>query len=534
MERYDAIVIGAGHNGLTAAAVLAKAGRRVLVLERSARLGGAAFGERRADGFLFSSEGYASRLLEPHLVRDLDLAQYGLSMLPTQASYAIDTSTGRSIALHADERVRQRALSAASMRDAERFEELTAMVRRQGEVLKPLRAEAVRRPRPFLSFGPRRRFQQAVANLSAQGDGAAYEAATFWAASLGDILDQYLENPALKALIAVRSLAGIPLGPYAPGTASRLLEFPGFSAEAGLHGLGCYVAGGAGALADALAEALKEAGGEIRLEAAVSAVLLENGRAAGVVLESGEELQTQCVMSSLDVKRTFLTLFEWETLPKPFLGRVAKVQTSGCVAKLDLSLDALPEIPALPASWTKVPGDIVVSGGLGEIDGAFRDWGAQMPPRRTPLIVSLPSLVDASRAPARQHVMSVFVQYVPETLFDGPWSSDRREAFAMELLNHLGAVSPGLRDHVRDVRLLLPSDIETETGITGGSVFHVDEVPAQVLFNQPAPEGARYATVVPGLYLCGAGTHPGGGLTGEPGARAARVVDAVLAHGRRR
>lgn len=533
MERHDAIVIGAGHNGLTAAAVLAKSGRKVLVLERSARLGGAAFGELRADGFLFSSEGYASRLLEPHLIRDLDLARYGLAMLPTRASYAIDTESGTSVALHADAIDRARGIAAVSAKDAERFEELAAMVRRQGEVLRPLRAEAERPTRRF-SLKRGGRFEQAATNLAAQGEGVAYEAAIFWAASLGDTLDQYLENPALKALIAVRALAGIPLGPYAPGTASRLLEFPGFGSDTAAHGLGCYVAGGASALADALAEALKDAGGEIRLEAPVSAVLLENGRAAGVVLESGEELRTACVLSSLDVKRTFLTLFEWETLPKPFLGRVAKVQSSGCVAKLDLALDALPEFPALPAGWHKASGDIVVSQGLAAIEGAYRDWAAQMPPRRAPLIVSVPSLIDATRAPQRQHVLSVFAQFVPETLFDGPWSSDRRESFANELLETLGTVSPGLRDHVRDVRLLLPSDIETETGITGGSVFHVDEVPAQVLFNQPAPEAARYATVVPGLFLCGAGTHPGGGLTGEPGARAARVVDAILAQGRRR
>jgi len=533
MDRHDAIVIGAGHNGLTAACVLAKAGRKVLVLERASRLGGAAFGELRADGFLFSSEGYASRLLEPHLIRDLDLARFGLAMLPTRASYAIDAQNKTALVLHADAVDRARGIAAVSPRDAERFEELAAMVQRQAEVLRPLRAEAGRATRRF-SLRAKRRFQDAAVNLASQGNGAAYEAATFWAASLGDILDQYLENSALKALIAVRALAGIPLGPYAPGTASRLLEFPGFAGDTGAHGLGCYVAGGASALADALAATLREMGGEVRLETPVSAILLENGRAAGVVLESGDEVRTGCVLSSLDVKRTFLTLFEWETLPKPFLGRVAKVQASGCVAKLDLALDQLPEVPALPQGWHKTPGDIVVSGGLREIEGGYRDWAAQMPPRRTPLILSFPSLIDSSRAPRRQHVLSVFAQYVPETLFDGPWSSDRRESFAAQILEQLGTVIPGLADHVRDLRLLLPSDIETETGITGGSVFHVDEVPAQLLFNQPAPEAARYATVVPGLYLCGAGTHPGGGLTGEPGARAARVVDAALGQGRRR
>ncbi len=529
-DLYDAIVIGAGHNGLTAGASLARTGMSVLVLERSERLGGAGYTETRADGILFSSEAYASRLVDPSIVRALDLARYGLRILPTYAAYGLKPGAP-SIAVYSHPVKTERSLASRSARAAERFRELAAMVQRQQRIEAPIRQAVLPDP-----VSPQRGggVSGAFHDLQELGAPTAYELSYFWTASLGDVLDDFLELDLLKAMLALRVLAGIPLGPYASGTASRLLHNPLLTRNPAGRGVGGYVAGGAGALSEALANCLRAANGEIRFNASVSAILLENGRAVGAVLDDGEEIRAKAVLSSLDVKRTFLTLFQMGALPQPFLGRIAQVESRGCAAKLDLALSSLPEFPDLPPDWIETPGDILVAGDLKALELAYHDWATGTPPELLPMLISVPSLLDRRRAPPGRHVMSVLIQSVPETLFDGNWTPERRGEFTAAVFKRLESISPGLVNRVTDMRLLLPPDMETEIGMTGGSMFHVDEVPGQILYNRPVAEVARYKTPVPNLFLCGAGAHPGGGLTGAPGALSARTVIAQAKKGGRR
>jgi phytoene dehydrogenase-like protein len=515
MDHFDAIVIGAGANGLTAAAMLARAGRRVIVLERAARPGGALYTEKR-DGFLFSSEGHAGRFLEPAVLQALDLARHGLKLLPVRAAYGLGAN-GQGVFLTADPEAVARALAEAAPRDAERLFELKALVERQSRLAAMLPAPA----EPKARRGGLLAAQEALAALGAP---QAQELLQFWSASLGDLLNEHLSHEPLKAMIALRALAGAPFSPFAPGTAARLIDHPFFAPDSAQAGLGGFPAGGGSALADALAAALAEKGGTLRLSAAVTAVLLENGHAAGVVLESGEEIRTDTVLSSLDVKRTFMTLFAEESLPKPFLGRVAKGQPQGSAAKIDLALDELPEFPALPPDWADMPGDIMLADTLMSLDIAYRRWLSGLPPDNAPMILSLPSLTDRSRAPQRHHVLSITVQFVPGTLFDGPWTAERRQSFVAGVFDQLKRLSPGLMDRVRDMRLLLPPDIEAETGITGGG-FAQGGAPQQPrALSALAGTPPRFFTPVPGLYLCDAQSG-GSAFSGEAGARAA---DAVL------
>lgn len=493
MDHYDAIVIGAGTSGLAAGAMLAQAGKRVVVIERAARAGGAHFTERR-DGFLLSNEGFSSRLIEPKILEALNLGRHGLKLLPVRVAYGVN-ATGEVVVLPADPLV---AIHSLGGRDGERLCELLAYVRRQIRSASEL--DNVVPTKPTL-FGPKRGgLIAAYQALSAIGQPGTEELLRFWSSSLGDLLDEYLASDTLKAMIALRSLIGTGLSPFSPGTASRLLAHPLFSGDE-VPGFGDIPAGGGSEVASALASALRDFGGELRLSTKVTAVLLENGNAAGVVLESGDEIRADAVLSSLDVKQTFTTLLDADSVPKPFMGRLAATQSTGATARVDLSLDELPDFPSLPDDWINYPGDLAVVSSLRELESAHRRWLSGQLLDEPPIILSVPTLIDRSRAPPRHHVLSISVHLVPASLADGPWTAERRQNFVARIFDLVKRVSPGLMDRIRDMRLLMPSDIEAEAGITDGGGESWRNPPLAQILGRGVTE---YQTPVPGLFMCDA------------------------------
>lgn len=451
MDRYDAIVIGAGVDGLVAATYLARAGTRVLVLEKSETVGGGAVSQKRKSGAILSSEAFAEPRLDTQIAADLDLARYGYGIVPVQASYALAPGEPP-LSLSADDRAMASALEARSPRDAERFFELRSLVKRAMQAGEP----ALLSPLPLLQT---RRGLSVKAALAAEAKLALRERAElshFRTVSVGHLLDSMLETALLKAHLGARALFGLPHAPYAPFSARCLARHPLLGGDGTL---GAYIRGGAGVLTGALTAALASFGGSVRTSASVVKVPpARNGRAS-VVLESGETIEARVVISSLGVGRTVRGLLAAETVPSSVFARAAP-DMRPIQARLDLVLDAPPEFPALGEALAREPGDIVLLPSLAALDTAHESWLARKLPETLAIIVSLPSLIDPTRAAPGAHVLSALVHGVPERLSDGPWTNKRGADFAARVVHAITGVSPGIAQRVRELRLRLPGDGE--------------------------------------------------------------------------
>lgn len=451
MDRYDAIVVGAGVDGLVSASYLARAGARVLVLEKRETVGGGATSQRRKSGAVLSAEACAEPRLDARIVADLDLPRHGYSVVPVQATYALSADRGALI-LAADDRVTASALGARSRRDAERFFELRAGMRRAMGAAWPTALS----PLPLAPARGRLSLKAALAAQAMLPRRARAELSQFWTASAGDLLDSYLETELLKAHLATRALCGIPHGPFAPFTAHLLPRHPALAGDASL---GAYIRGGAGTLTEALASALASFGGSLRLAAPVAKVPAAHRGKACVVLESGEEIESRVVVSSLGLSRTVHALVAAEAVPSAVFDRAA-MDARPMLARLDLVLEAAPSFPALGNQLAREPGDIVLVPSLAALDAAHEAWAARKLPETPAIILSLPSLVDPTRGAPNAHVVSALVHGVPERLAEGPWTKKRGAEFAARVIRTIGEVSPGIADRVREFRLRLPGDGE--------------------------------------------------------------------------
>jgi phytoene dehydrogenase-like protein len=477
MDRYDAVVVGAGVDGLVAASYLARAGARVLVLEKREIAGGGAVSMRRSSGAILSSEAVAEPRLDARIAADLNLARFGYGVVPVQASYAL--AAGRApLMLSADDRVTASMLETRSRRDAERFFELRAAVRRAAAATSP----ASRYPLPLALSHGRLSIKSALAAQANLSPRLRAELSHFWTVSAGDLLDSSLELELLKAHLATRALCGTPHGPYAPHTAHLLARHPAF---AGNGSLGAYIRGGAGKLAEALTGALAAFGGGLRTGAPVAKIPAARNGKAFVVLESGEEIEARLVLSSLGLSRTVRSLLAAESVPSALFEQAA-AEARPLLARLDLVLDAPPSFPALGTQLAREPGDIVLVPSLTALDAAHEAWTARQFPSAPAIILSLPSLVDPSRAPANAHVVSALVHGVPERLADGPWTKKRGADFAARVIAAIAAVSPGIAERVREFRLRMPGDGE-----------------ALVTAEEASPEALRMDAGLKHLFVCG-------------------------------
>jgi phytoene dehydrogenase-like protein len=519
--RFDAIVVGAGHNGLVTACYLARAGLRVQVLERNAYVGGAAVSRSLYQDFIYSNCSYVCSLLRPEIIRGLELSRHGLQLIPYEGGGTL-MSNGDHFAVYQNRDAMRREIARHCRRDAEAYQRYSRDVMRQCKFIKPL---LMRTPPDPTSFLPRDLMELVYLGqrFHSIGESRMVDTIRFYTMSAADFLDEYFESEIVKAHLAGSSIIGTALGPRSPGTAYVLLHHYMGDIDDAVGAWG-FARGGMGSVSNALRSSLEASGGSARTDADVERILVRNGRACGVALESGEEINAATVVSNLDLKRTFLKAVEPAHLPAEFVRAVRNFKIRGSSGKLNIALDGLPEFPAFPADSPCIRGDLHITESIDALERAYDDWKAGRWSQKPYVDMLLPSLIDPTMAPEGKHYMSVFVQYAPYQLAEGEWNGERREAFGDTVIDAIAAHSPGFRQKILHAEIRTPWDIENEVGLTEGNIFQGELTMDQLLFNRPVPGYAQYRSPVKGLYLCGSSTHPGGGVMGAPGANAARTI----------
>lgn len=518
--KYDAIVVGGGHNGLVCAAYLARAGKRVLVLERRERVGGAALSEEVFPGFRFSVYSYVVSLLRPEIIRDLDLPRHGLHILPLESTLT-PLPNGDYLAQWNDHDQNRRELARHSLRDAEAYDEFGVLLHRMARAVKPLLGMA---PPDPASLHPRNlaelaRLGRYFRGLSTKDFNALWKLLTM---SSADYLDEWFENEALKATKSASGIIGTLLGPRSPGTAYVLLHHYMGELDGVFRAWG-FAKGGNGAVSGAIAAAAQGFGAEIRTSAPVSQVLIKNDKAVGVVLENGDEIGSDLVVSGADPRRTFLGLVGEKHLPGEFVEAIRRFKFRGASAKVNLALGALPELTCLPGAGAHLRGAISISPSVAYLERAYDEAKYGEASSRPYMDIVIPSMLDPSMAPPGKHVMSIFVQYAPYHV-NGGWTDARREAFGDTVIDTLSEYAPNLKSAILHRQVVTPADIERVVGLSEGNIFQGELSLQQMFFLRPAPAWARYRSPIPGLYQCGSGTHPGGGVMGASGRNAAAEI----------
>ncbi len=531
---YDCIVIGGGHNGLVTAAYLAKAGKAVCVLERRAVLGGCATTEPLWPGYRVSTAAYVVSLLLPEIMRDLRLKQYGLTILPRNPSSFTPLLDGRSLLMGPDEVATRAEIAKFSQRDAEAYPRYNALLERIAQQLEPVLSRSAPDPLPLpkeqrkVGMLKRMRDVRRMWDLyRAAGDmgpdlPAAIELLT---GAASPILQRWFEADVLRATLATDAIIGAFAPPSAPGTAYVLLHHV-MGMAGGARGIWGYVQGGMGRLSDALESACRDLQVDVRRETEVTKIFTSNGRVRSVGLANGQTLEAAVVASSVDAHWTFERFLDADDLPAEFREAVARIDYSSASAKINLGLAGLPNFTSAP-SRDAAPhhhGTIHVSPTLEYIERAYDDAKYGRPSAEPVLEITLPSSVDGSIAPAGKHLMSIFVQYAPSTLAEGKCWDDVKEDFADRCIDVLARYAPNITQIIEHRQVLSPLDLERTFRITGGNIMQGAMHLHQLFFMRPVAGWADHRTPVKGLYLCGAASHPGGGVMGACGKNAAEEI----------
>ncbi len=518
--RYDAIIIGGGHNGLTAAAYLARAGRKVLVLERRHVLGGAAVTEEVFPGFRFSVCSYVVSLLRPEIIRELDLPRHGLEILPLDGTFT-PMPNGDYLWRVNDHARTRREIARHSRVDAEAYDEYGRAMVAMGRFVEPILGMRPADPTSLSPGGLKQllglvnRFRQ----LSPQDQ---YNQVQLMTMSAVDFLDQWFETDVLKATMSASGIIGTFLGVRSPGTAYVLLHHYMGEIDGAFRSWG-LARGGTGAISNAIAEAARAAGVEIRTQAPVSRILVQGNQAQGVVLENGDEIRGTVIASSVDPRLTFQRFLEPGTLPDEFEADIRQYKFRGSSAKVNLALDGLPDFVAMPGAGPHLRGAISISPGVDYMERAYDDAKYGRFSRRPYMDIVIPTLTDTSLAPPGKHVMSCFVQYAPYELREGTWD-EQREAFGDTVIDTIAEYAPNIRQVIRHRQVVTPLDLEREWGLSEGNIFQGELTLEQLFFLRPAPGWAQYRTPIKTLFMCGSATHPGGGIMGAPGRNAAMRI----------
>ena len=521
MNQYDAIVIGAGHNGLTNAAYLAKAGLEVLVVEKNDYIGGAAVSRELHEGWVYSSCSYVCSMMRQAIHRDLDLTKHGLILVPYLGNVAFGDN-GETLVGYTDEEANYNALRKISPHDADAMFRLHTDLARYAQLI---RKTLLRTPPDPTSFRPRdiNELLWLAKQFWSLGEKELYEYIRFFTMSAADYLEDYLENDLIKATMASAGIIGTALGVYSPGSAYILLHHVMGDVDGNIGAWG-LARGGMGAISQSLAGALQEHGGEIRLNAGVQKILVKNQKAVGIVLENGDELYANIVVSNLDAKRTFTQCMDEDDLPPGIFEKAKNFKIRGSSGKVNIALSGLPKFTGVPNNRYVNRGGQAFVGSLETMERAYDDWkhGRWS---KDPFIESvIPSAWDPTVAPPGKHWMSNFVQYCPSQLSDGPWTAEKRNAFGQTVVDKIERYSPGFKDLIVHMEVRTPHEIEAEVGLTEGNIFQGELTIDQLLFNRPFPGYAQYRMPVKNMYMCGSSTHPGGGVSSACGANAAREI----------
>jgi phytoene dehydrogenase-like protein len=526
----DALIVGGGHNGLVCAAYLARAGLEVTVLERRDVVGGAAVTEEFHPGFRNSVAAYTVSLLNPKVIRDLELAAHGLVIVEREIANFLPLPDGRSLSVgsggtHAE-------VAKFSTKDAGRLHAYAARLEAIADVLRELVLET---PPNAVAGGWRRALPELLRAARVGGRVSRLpqllrqELLTLFASSAGDYLDGWFESDAIKAVYGFDGIVGNYASPYSPGSAYVLLHhaFGGVNGKKGVWG---HALGGMGAITQAMAKSAAAHGADIRVDAGVREILVEGGRAVGAVTESGGAFRARAVISSLNPKLLYLTLIDSGVLPAEFRAHIERWRCASGTFRMNVALTELPDFACMPGK-TRAPhhtAGIIIAPTLKYMEQAYfdarsRGWSEQ------PIVeLLIPSTLDDSLAPAGRHVASLFCQHVAPTLPNGETWDARRDEVADLMIDTVDAYAPNFKAAVIARQILSPLDLERTFGLVGGDIFHGALALDQLFSARPMLGYGNYRGPLPGLYMCGSGTHPGGGVTGAPGHNAAREVVADL------
>ncbi|MCZ6835525.1 MAG: NAD(P)/FAD-dependent oxidoreductase [Planctomycetota bacterium] len=518
---YDAIIIGGGHNGLVCAAYLAKAGRKVLVLERRHVLGGAAVTEELHPGFHFSVCSYVVSLFRPHIIRELELAKHGLELIPLESSF-LPLPDGDSLCRWSDSHRTRREISRFSAKDAEIYPEFGLAMSKMAQFAKQI----IDNPAPDpASMKPSElmRLLRLTKEFRGLGSDLMHMQMQLMTMSALEFLDLWFESEVLKAPMSVSGIIGTFLGVRSPGTAYVLLHHYMGEIDGAFRSWG-FSKGGTGTISLAIANAARAHGAEIRTESPVDHVLIEHGQAVGVVMPNGDEIRAKTIVSGLDPNRTFLKMVGESNLDDDFVTQIKRFKLRGSSGKVNLAVDRLPEFSCRSGS-EHLRGDVAICPGIDYLEKAYDEAKYGDFSRRPYINMVVPSVVDPTVAPPGKHIISCFVQYAPYNIKEGAehWP-ERREAFGETVIDTLEEYIPNLRETILFKQVLTPWDLEQEFGLTEGNIFHGELSPEQLLFQRPTSGWAKYRTPVKNLWMCASGTHPGGGIMGAPGELAAKMM----------
>jgi phytoene dehydrogenase-like protein len=520
IKKYDAIVIGGGHNGLVNAAYLAKAGKKVLVLERRPLVGGATVTEEIYPGFKYSVFSYVVSLLRPEIIRDLSLAKHGLMILPLESTLT-PLPDGNYLYRDGDPHQTRRNIAKFSPLDAEAYSEYGRTMHYMAMAVKQILSTV---PPDPTSLHPKElmTLMRLAKEMLGMPQERVYQMIKLMTMSSVEFLEQWFESDPLIATLSASGIIGTFLGPRSPGSAYVLLHHYMGEIDGNFRAWG-FAKGGTGSVATAIASAAKSFNAEIRTSAAVEKVLVKNGKAVGVALATGEEIAANLVVSALDPYHTFIDLVDQNEMPPEILQAIKKFRFRGSSGKVNLALDRLPTLACRPEFGPHYRGAISISPNVDYLERAYDDAKYGYFSREPYMDIIIPSMIDPGMAPPGKHVMSCFVQYAPFELAEGSWDV-QREVFGSTVIKTLSQYFPDIESLILHKQVLTPKDIEEITGLTQGNIFQGELSLSQLFFLRPVPGWAKYRTPIRGYYQCGSGTHPGGGIMGAPGRLAAMEI----------